>query len=151
MVDHGRNVGELVGTWKNLVQSGGRLSADLDMLPQGISPAADLVRALHKAGIRLGASVKFLPDWTAAEPIREKGAPKGRITGMRYSRGRLVEASVCVMPCNADALQEVGKSLSANQRDALGQLVRQEAERNNATRAKAAAAVQRIDALLSRK
>jgi hypothetical protein len=120
------------------------------MLPQGISPAADLVRAVHKAGIRLGASVKFLPDWTAAEHIREKNAPKGRITGTRYGAGRLVEASVCVMPCNAEALQEVGKSLTANQRGALDQLIRMEANRQQATRAKAVAAVQRIDAFLSR-
>ena len=54
------------------------------------------------------------------------------------------------MPTNAEALQEVGKSLSATQRDALGQLVRFEAARSEQTRAKAVAAVQRIDALLSR-
>jgi len=146
MVDHGVDMGDLIGTWRDISNQGSRTSARLELLPQGISRSADFVRALHKAGVRLAASVKFLPD--EMEPIVAKGAG-ARITGYRYLRSRLVEASVVAMPCNAEALQEVGKSLPAVHRAALDQLVRQERARQSATRAKAVAAVQRITARVS--
>jgi hypothetical protein len=146
MIDHGNDMSDLIGTWRDLTNNGQRTSARLDLLPQGISASADLVRALHKAGIRLAASVKFLPD--ELEEIREKGAAKTFPPRFRYLRSRLVEASVVAMPCNAEALQEVGKSLP-QYRAAIDQLVRQEAALSSATRAKAVAAVKRINALLS--
>jgi hypothetical protein len=146
MVDHGVDMGDLIGTWRDIANQGQRTSARLELLPQGISRSADFVRALHKAGVRLAASVKFLPDET--EPIVAKGAGS-RVTGYRYLRSRLVEASVVPMPCNAEALQEVGKSLSPSYRDALDRLVLHERARNSATIAKAVATVKRIDLRLS--
>jgi hypothetical protein len=147
MLDHGVEMADLIGVWRDIANSGARTSARLELLPQGVSDGADLVRALHKAGIRLAASVKFLPD--ELEEIRAKGEARSFPPKFRYLRSRLVEASVVAMPCNAEALQEVGKSLPRF-RAAIDQLVSQEAARTSETRAKAVAAVQRVNALLSR-
>jgi hypothetical protein len=147
MIDHGVDMSDLIGVWREIANSGQRTSARLELLPQGVSQGADLVRALHKAGIRLAASVKFLPD--ESEEIRAKGEARSFPPRFRYLRSRLVEASVVAMPCNAEALQEVGKSLP-QYRTALDQLIRMEQARASETRAKAVAAVQRVNALLSR-
>ena len=147
MVDHGNEMADLIGTWRDLTNNGQRTSARLELLPQGVSHGADLVRALHKAGIRLAASVKFLPD--EMEEIRAKGEARAFPPRFRYLRSRLIEASVVPMPCNAEALQEVGKSLP-QYRAALDQLVRREKALASEPRAKAVAAVQRVNALLSR-
>lgn len=149
MIDHGVGMADLIGTWRDLSTSGTRTSGRLELLPQGISQSADLVRSLHKAGVRLAASVKFLPDEIEEIRVKDAAAPRGRLVGFRYTRSRLVEASVVPMPCNAEALQEVGKALPAIHRAAFDQLVRQEAARQSETRAKAVAAVQRINARLS--
>ena len=149
MIDHGVDMADLIGTWRDLSVSGKRTSGRLELLPQGISQGADLVRALHKAGVRLAASVKFLPDEIEEIRVKDAAAPRGRLVGFRFTRSRLVEASVVPMPCNAEALQEVGKSLPAVHRAAFDQLVWHEAAHQSAIRAKAVAAVQRITARLS--
>jgi hypothetical protein len=152
LIDHGDGMKDMIGTWVDLRNEGKRTSATLSLLPAGISQAADLVRAIHKAGVRLAASIRFLPEADAWEPIRApatNGKGLGEITGFRFLRAKLLECSVVTQPCNPDALQLVGKSLPAQHRAALDRLIRQETAHHSATRAKAVAAVQRIDALLS--
>jgi len=149
MIDHGSGMAELLGSWQDLRNEGDRTTGTLSLLPAGVSQAADLVRAIHKAGIRLAASIRFLPE--DYEPIRaeaKSGKGKGEITGFRFLRAKLLECSVVAMPCNPDALQLVGKKLPATHRAALDRLVQLQGQRHRETIARAVAAGKRASALL---
>ena len=150
MIDHGSGMGELLGSWQDIRNEGDRTTGTLSLLPAGVSQAADLVRAIHKAGIRLAASIRFLPE--DYEPIHAeaKNGKKGEITGFRFLRAKLLECSVVAMPCNPDALQLVGKKLPATHRAALDRLIHQQGQRRRETLARAVAADRRARiALLS--
>jgi hypothetical protein len=113
-IDHGGGMFDMIGAWKDLVIEvrGGTPAtvATLELLPPGISRAADLVRAIHAAGIKLAASIGFRP--TEYEPIKGKPDKDGyaRTTGYKFLKSVLIEASVVVTPANPRALQ-VAKSM----------------------------------------
>jgi len=148
MIDHGSAMDDTVGLWKDLHNEGSRTTGLLDIWPAGTTKAADLVRALHTAGLRLSASIRFLPE--DFEPIHAEGknGKTGEITGFRFLRAKLLECSVVAMPCNPDAMQLVGKRLHAMHRDGLDQLIRLQTDRHRDTLVRAAAADRRARALL---
>jgi HK97 family phage major capsid protein len=119
-VDHSGQMRDLIGSWQNIRRSQGRTLADLSLLERGISQSADLVRALLDAGIRMAASIGFVPTKTSY--IRDE--KNERITGFRFEASRLVEASVVVVPANPEALN-LAKSLlrTPAERAALEQLL----------------------------
>lgn len=120
-VDHSGQVRDIVGNWENIRTVGKRTLADLRLLPKGISPIADLVRAISDAGIRLAASVGL--RIVKAEPIKE--SKKG---GIRYLETLLTEASVVVVPAHPEALQVVRSLLPKGSPESkvLSQLVKQQ-------------------------
>lgn len=92
---------DLVGSWKDLRIGKHRTTATLDLLPKGVSPAVDLIHAVKDAGIRMAASVGFVPmDWEAIWD--QKG---DFITGFKFLKSILTEASIVVTPANPNALQ----------------------------------------------
>jgi len=100
-IDHGGSIHDMIGTWKNMDIGAHRTTATLDLLPKGVSQTVDLIHALKAAGIRLAASIGFVPeDW---EAIWDK---KGEfITGFKFLKAVLTEASIVVTPANPAALQ----------------------------------------------
>jgi len=110
--DHAGKVEKQIGTWRNFVRKGRQTLADLYLLPPGISPQADLVRALADAGLRLAASIGFAPNWAKTEEITDKDK---HITGFKFLETRLLEVSVVVVPAQPEALQV--RSLLRNERD----------------------------------
>lgn len=118
-IDHGGSMWDLIGHWTDFKRAGTRTTAELVLLEKGISRAADLVRALLDAGLRLAASIGFVP--LASEYIRD--AANDRITGERYQRSALVEASVVVVPANPDALSLAKSLLSPTDRTTFEQLL----------------------------
>lgn len=103
-VDHSGKMRDLIGWWDNIELRGRRTFADLVLFDRGISRTADMVRELHDAGVKLAASIGFHPDLTegGTEPILDKKTEV--ITGWRFNRSTLVEASVVVVPANPGAL-----------------------------------------------
>jgi hypothetical protein len=149
MVDHGSGMAELIGSWKDIRNHGTRTTGLLDLLPAGVSQAADLVRAINKAGLLLAASIRFLPeDYEPIHAEAKSGKGKGEITGFRFLRAKLLECSVVAMPCNPEAVQLVGKKLPATHRAALDRLVQMQGQRHRETIARAVAAGKRASALL---
>jgi len=108
-IDHGGSMHDLIGTWKNVKISTHKTVAELDLMPKGTSPAVDLIHAIKAAGIRMATSVGFRPiDY---EAIWDK---KGEfITGFKFLKSVLTEASIVVSPANPQALQ-VAKSLNVS-------------------------------------
>lgn len=105
-IDHGGSMHDLIGSWKNLTIQTHRTVAQLDLMAKGTSPTVDLIHAVHAAGIRMAASVGFVPDdW---EAIWDKKAEF--ITGFKFLKAILTEASIVVTPANSNALQ-MAKSL----------------------------------------
>lgn len=113
-VDHSGKMRDLIGWWDNIKAEGKRTFADLVLFDPGISRMADMVRALHDAGVRMAASIGFHPDFNEGgiELIRDDR--NDRVTGYRFIRSKLVETSVVVVPANPGALSvrslEIGKS-----------------------------------------
>lgn len=103
-VDHSGKLRDLIGWWDNIKTEGRRTLADLVLFEPGISQVADMVRALHDAGVRMAASIGFHPDTSKGgyELIRDES--NDYITGIRFIRSTLVEASVVVVPANPGAL-----------------------------------------------
>jgi len=104
-IDHGGSMHDLVGSWKNVKIDKHRTEATLSLMPEGTSPTVNLIHAIKASGIRMAASVGFVPmDW---EAIWDK---KGEwITGFKFLKSVLTEASIVVTPANPNALQ-VAKS-----------------------------------------
>lgn len=127
-VDHSGQVRDIVGNWENIRRVGTQTLADLRLLPKGVSPMADLVRAISDAGVRLAASVGLRV--LKSEPIKD--SKRG---GIRYLETLLTEASVVVVPAHPEALQVVRSLLPPGSKEnrALEQLIQQrEEERKDA-------------------
>jgi len=90
-----------LGVWKNVRVQAGALRGRLELLPRGMSPRVDEIRAFVEAGMLRAVSVGFRPIDT--EPL-----PNG---GVKFKRAALVECSVVSIPANPNALA-VAKSLN---------------------------------------
>jgi HK97 family phage major capsid protein/HK97 family phage prohead protease len=90
-----------LGVWKDVRVQGGALRGRLELLPRGMSPRVDEIRAFVEAGMLRAVSVGFRPIDT--EPL-----PNG---GVKFKRAALVECSVVSIPANPNALA-VAKSLN---------------------------------------
>jgi len=99
-IDHAGSIWSQVGRWVDIERDAHRTLATLDLLPEHTSKAADLVRGMARAGLRLAASIGFVPEeWEAITDAATK-----HTTGFRFIRARLLEASVVVTPANPEAL-----------------------------------------------
>jgi hypothetical protein len=107
-IDHSGSMWAAIGKWIDVERDAHRTLATLALLPEGTSKAADLVRGMVQAGLRLAASIGFDPtEWERiTEPKTE------RTTGYRFLKANLLEASVVVVPANPEALA-VAKRLGA--------------------------------------
>jgi hypothetical protein len=121
-VDHSGAMRDLVGYWTNIQTKDLRTFADLVLLETGLSPAADMVRALLEAGVRMASSIGF--QSIKREWIREPDTDEGRITGIRFLRWKLLEASIVVVPANPEALSTAKNLLPAAARAGLDEFVR---------------------------
>ncbi len=140
-IDHAGSMWSAVGKWVDLERDAHRTLATLQLLPEGISKAADLVRGMAEAGLRLAASIGFQPlEWEPVDPRKDDWWDP-----LRYLKSRLLEASVVVVPANQEALA-LAKRLGAPR----GLLVGFEPDRAARARERAAAALARVNrALLS--
>lgn len=107
-IDHGGSIHDLIGSWKNIKIDQHKTTATLDLLPKGTSQTVDLIHALKTAGIRLAASIGFIPEDGGWEAMWDKAGE--RITGFKFLKSILTEASIVVTPANPAALQ-MSKSL----------------------------------------
>lgn len=137
-VDHSGEMRDLVGYWTNIQTKGLRTLADLVLLAPGLSQAADMVRALLDAGIRMASSIGFVS--IKREWIREPDTDEGRITGIRFLRWKLLEASIVVVPANPEALSSAKSLLPVQARAGLDEFVRAHARRHPSPSRAAAAA-----------
>lgn len=110
-VDHSGQVRDLIGWWDNITTEGRRTFADLRLFEPGLSQIADFVRALLDAGVRMAASIGFVPVRDAYELIRD--TQNDRVTGFRFLKSTLIETSVVVVPAQPLALN-VAKSFGLN-------------------------------------
>lgn len=102
MIDHGGGIFDQIGEWTDFRFGEHTTTALLKLLEPGISRAADQVRALYSAGVRLAASIGFTPVHDKYELRRD---PKNeRVIGIKWLEAILSEASVVVTPANPDAL-----------------------------------------------
>jgi HK97 family phage prohead protease len=93
-----------IGRASNVGRSGDRLMGDIEFMSADISPFADSIYKMVKAGFVKAVSVGFIPlDWTFAKDA-------SRPFGVNFNKQELIEISVCPVPCNPNALQEA-KSL----------------------------------------
>ena len=99
-IDHSGSVWAQVGRWVDVERDAHRTLATLELLPERTSKAADLIRGMARAGLRMAASIGFVPnEW---EPITDPTTK--RTTGFRFLRAHLAEASIVVTPANPEAL-----------------------------------------------
>ena len=118
-IDHRGSMNALIGWWSDFETRDARTTATLVLLEKGLSQTADLIRALVDAGVRLAASIGFVP--TEYEDILDE---KHNWTGgYRFLKSLLVEASVVVVPANPEALSIAKSLLSPNDRAAFEQLL----------------------------
>lgn len=103
-VDHSGKMRDLIGWWDNIKTEGRRTLGDLVLLEPGISRAADMVRALSDAGVRLAASIGFAPDFEEGGYELLRDSANEWVTGIKFLRSTLLEASVVVVPANPGAL-----------------------------------------------
>lgn len=89
---------EPVGRNADIVQSPDGISACTTFAPPGVSPTADRIRGLVKAGIVNGVSIGF--EILDAEPI-DPARPRG---GLRASRWELLECSFVSVPADTGAI-----------------------------------------------
>ena len=157
-VDHSGKMRDLIGWWDNVTTQGKKTYADLVLFPQGKSAMADMVRDLWEAGVKLAASIGFVPDYSEGGYELIRDASNDWVTGIKFIRSTLIETSVVVVPANPGALSV--RSLDIAQKfgldaqgfrsfvmsDASQQLLRG-MPRHDAL-ARAAAAVQKADAVL---
>src|SRR5262245_18560681 len=102
-IDHGGGMFDLIGEWKDFDIGPHETTAILHLLKRGISRAADLIRELHSEGISLACSIGFIPDWNAYELIRDDR--NEYVTGIKWLKSTLTEASIVVTPANPAALE----------------------------------------------
>ena len=99
-----------IDTVTSIGLSGGRLVAQVDFAPLGLSHKADEVCGLVKAGIVKGVSIGFDP--TETEPMNP-GRPRGP---QRYVSSNLMELSFCSIPANPQA-EVIQRNRSGNDRN----------------------------------
>jgi hypothetical protein len=157
-VDHSGKMRDLIGWWDNITTSGKRTLADLVLFDPGVSRMADMVRALHEAGVKMAASIGFHPDTEPGGVELIRDAANDWVTGYRFNRAKLVETSVVVVPANPGALSvrslDVAKSFGLDASrfqsfvvsEASQQLLRRMPQHD--ALARAAAAVQTVDAIM---
>lgn len=109
-IDHGGGLFDLIGEWRDFKIGAHETTAVLKLLKRGVSRAADLVRDLYQEGVQLAASIGFVPDPNAYELIRDE--KNDYVTGIKWQRATLTEASVVVTPANPSALARI-KSLDS--------------------------------------
>lgn len=107
-VDHSGKVRDLIGYWDDIRAEGKRTTASLRLFERGVTQTADLVRTLLEAGVRMAASIGFVPERDSYELIRDE--KNERVTGYRFLKSRLIETSVVVVPAQPLALN-IAKSL----------------------------------------
>jgi Caudovirus prohead serine protease len=99
-IDHAGSMWSAIGKWIDVERDAHRTLATLQLLPEGVSKAADLVRGIAKAGLRLGASIGFQPvEWEPVELRKDDWWDP-----LRYLKARLLEASIVMVPANQEAL-----------------------------------------------
>jgi len=113
-VDHSGQLRDQVGEWSDIRVEGNKTTATLTLLEAGLTRAADMVRAFLEAGVRMAASIGFVPDESAYELIRD--AKNERVTGIKFLKAQLVEASIVVVPAQPLALN-IAKGLGLSLRD----------------------------------
>lgn len=163
-VDHSGQMHDVVGWWDDIERAVvGKITktlATLHLFEPGITRTADMVRAMHEAGMRMAASVGFVPDYEEGGYELLHDAKNDHVTGIKWLRCTLIEASVVVVPANPGALSvrsyDLAKRLGmdakrfdsfvmtgASQRLLQGM-------RGHDARARVAAAMQKAQALLER-
>lgn len=164
-VDHSGSMRDLIGWWENIKTEGKRTLADLVLFPPTPDGQQqrmhDVVRTLHEAGVRMAASIGFVPDTTEGGYELLRDDANEHVTGIKFNRSTLVETSVVVVPANPGALSvrdlegmakslrmEVSRLRSFVMTEASQRLLRGMPEHD--ARARAAAAVQKASAILER-
>lgn len=160
-LDHSGRMRDLVGHWENIETRGKKTYADLILLPESVQwEAAEFVRALHEAGVRMAASIGFVPDRTEGGYELIRDVKNEWVTGIRWNRSTLIEASIVMVPANPTALStkllDIGRSFGLDagalqsfvMSDASQQLLRGMPAHD--ARARAAAAVQKATSVLER-
>jgi HK97 family phage major capsid protein/HK97 family phage prohead protease len=109
-----------IGTWSEVKVVDGKLQGRLNLLPAGLVPRVDELRAFIEAGVLRAVSVGFRP--LKSEPI-DAEKPWG---AQKYLKSELVECSLVSIPANANALA-VAKSLNLS-RDAQSLIFGESAE-----------------------
>ena len=93
-----------IGRASSVGAVGAKLMGDIEFMSAEISPFADSIYRMIKAGFVRAVSVGFIPlKWAF---VNDKDRPYG----IDFSKQELIEISVCPVPCNPNALQEA-KSL----------------------------------------
>jgi HK97 family phage prohead protease/HK97 family phage major capsid protein len=123
LFNHDKNF--VIGKWKNVRVENNQLRGNLELLPAGISPRLDEIRAAVEAGALKGTSVGFLKLPNGVEPLR------GVEGGLRYTKQELAEASLVSVPGNANALQ-IARSLNLS-REGMSLLFGEQAEKEQPT------------------
>lgn len=93
------NSGDPIGNFLNPRIQNGKLTADLDLLPLGVSARVDEIRALISHGVLRATSIGFAP--IEQEPIYSSN---GTRTGTKYNKSELYEISVVSVPAQSEAL-----------------------------------------------
>jgi HK97 family phage prohead protease len=101
------NTSDPIGNFLNPRIQNGKLTADLDLLPEGVSNRVDEIRALISHGVLRATSIGFAP--VEQEPIVRNGAR----TGTRYTKSELYEISVVSVPAQSEALA-IARSLGVS-------------------------------------
>jgi hypothetical protein len=157
-VDHSGKMRDLIGHWENIKTQGKRTFADLVLFERGLSPIADMVRSLHDAGVRLAASIGFVPDYEEGGYELIRDSANEWVTGIKFLKSTLIEASIVVVPANPGALSvralDALKWMRLDTKRIESFVVSEASQRllhgmpEHDARARAAAAVQKATALL---
>ncbi len=157
-VDHSGKMRDLIGWWSDITTEGHKTLATLNLFEAGKSRTADMVRELHDAGIRMAASIGFVPDFEEGGYELIRDTKNEWVTGIKFNRSTLIETSVVVVPANPGALSvrslDIGKSFGLDAQrfqtfvlsEASQQLLRGMPRHDALVRA--AAAVAKADALV---
>jgi HK97 family phage prohead protease len=87
-----------IGRWKNIAVIAGKLKGDLEFIPEEIYPFAGMLAKMVKGGFLNAVSVGFAPvEW-------EYSKDKKRPNGMNFLKQKLLEISLCPVPCNQNAI-----------------------------------------------
>jgi HK97 family phage prohead protease len=89
-----------IGRASNVLTVADKLMGDIEFMTADISPFADSIFRMIKAGFIKAVSVGFIPlEWKFSSDAK-------RQFGIDFTKQELLEISVCPVPCNPNALQE---------------------------------------------